>query len=301
MSTAAIDVRNLHKTYALPLRRRRVEALRGVSLTVEPGSTFGLLGANGAGKTTLVKILLGLARADAGEAFLLGQPAGRFQARTRVGYLPEGGRFPNYHTGWSLLRMQGQLAGFHGSALRAMVEEVLDLVAMRTWKDVRLANYSKGMVQRIGLAQAMLGRPSLLMLDEPTDGVDPVGRAEMREVLQRLNDRGVTVFLNSHILAEVELFCRDVAILHRGKLRLRGNVAELTRQAGFRVLYQQAGTQTAHAAATEAAFPDLASTNAAIDALRAEGKLIVQVERCQSTLEQVFLQAIGGQEARLDA
>lgn len=302
-----IAVQNLTKTYVLPFSRRRVEALRGVSLTVPDGSTFGLLGPNGAGKTTLVKILLGLTRPTSGGAQLLGQPAGDFAARGKVGYLPEGGRFPSYHTGRSLLRMQGQLAGLQGMGLHRLVDEMLDLVSMRNWQDVRIARYSKGMVQRIGLAQAMLSAPALLMLDEPTDGVDPVGRAEIREILDRLNQRGVTVFLNSHILAEVELFCHQVAILHRGKLRLQGRVQDLTRQAGYRLRYKttpfggSGGMDDMNVEATETEFPDAPTMNAAIDRLRAEGAFILHAERCQSSLEQVFLQAIHGEEAGGDS
>lgn len=293
--SSAIAVSNLAKTYVLPFSRRRVEALRGVSLEVPAGSTFGLLGPNGAGKTTFVKILLGITRPTAGEAYLLGDLTGDFRSRRRVGYLPEGGRFPSYHTGRSLLRLQGQLAGLQGRALHAGIEEVLDLVSMRPWQDVRLARYSKGMVQRIGLAQAMLASPKLLMLDEPTDGVDPVGRAEIREVLDRLNHRGVTVFLNSHILAEVEIFCRDVAILHRGRLRLQGSVASLIRQAGYRLTWEPSHNGGARTPVEEE-FPDLPSLNAAIDRLRAQGALVMKAERCQSSLEQVFLEAIHGEE-----
>lgn len=302
-TSSAIHTEALAKTYVLPFARRRVEALRGVSLDVPAGSIFGLLGPNGAGKTTFVKILLGMTRATTGEARLLGAPVGDFRARRHVGYLPEGGRFPGYHTGRSLLVLHGHLAGLHGPSLAARVDEVLDLVSMRPWQHVRLSRYSKGMVQRLGLAQAMLGRPGLLMLDEPTDGVDPVGRAEIREVLDRLNAGGVTIFLNSHILAEVELFCRHVAILVKGKLQLQGEIAALTRQAGYRLTWQPSAASVApHPAATAASlrshdYPDLTSMNAAIDQLRAQGERIVRAEPCQASLEQVFLQAVNNQNA----
>lgn len=305
----AIEADSLRKTYTLPWRRRRVEALSGLSLQVPRGSAFGLLGPNGAGKTTFVKILLGMTRATEGSASLLGQRVGVFTARQQVGYLPEGGRFPSYHTGRSLLELHGQLAGLHGAALAKRVDEVLDLVAMRDWEHVGLGRYSKGMVQRIGLAQAMLGSPDLLMLDEPTDGVDPVGRALVREVLDRLNQSGVTIFLNSHILAEVELFCRQVAILHRGRVVLEGDVASLTRKAGYLLKWRTPGDPSAallegaEAAAEPgvwtATYTDLAALNAAIDTLRQQGALVERVERCQTSLEQVFLQAVRGDNSLL--
>lgn len=305
-STTAIAANALSKTYVLPLARRRVEALRGISLEVPSGSVFGLLGPNGAGKTTFVKILLGMTRPTAGDAHMLGSPVGDFRARRHVGYLPEGGRFPGYHTGRSLLRMHGYLAGLHGRALAARVDEVLDLVSMRPWQHMRLSRYSKGMVQRIGLAQALLARPALLMLDEPTDGVDPVGRAEVRELLDRLNSQGVTVFLNSHILAEVELFCRQVAILVRGTLRLQGDIADLTRQAGYRLCWQVAPAAAGQALGKDASathtqdFPSLAEMNLAIDRLRSHGAVILRAGRCQASLEEVFLKAVQQTEAADD-
>lgn len=292
----AITATSLSKTYVVPWTRRRVDALRDVSLEVPAGSTFGLLGPNGAGKTTFVKILLGMTQPTAGSARLLGARVDDFRARRRVGYLPEGGRFPVYHTGESLLVFHGQLAGLQGSALQSRVDELLELVSMSQWKKVRLSRYSKGMVQRIGLAQAMLNEPDLLMLDEPTDGVDPVGRAEIREILDRLNSKGVTVFLNSHILAEVALFCRQVAILHRGMLQVQGDVASLTRKTGYRLSWRESGAEAAASPAQEE-FPDIPALNQAIDRLRGRGDLVVGVERCQSSLEQVFLRAVNGRSA----
>jgi ABC-2 type transport system ATP-binding protein len=302
MQPPAIQVEFLSKTYTLPWSRRRVEALTNLTLRIPRGTSFGLLGPNGAGKTTFVKILLGLARPTSGRVNLFGESIGPYLLRQRVGYLPEGGSFPNYHTGRSLLELHGRLAGLLGTALNKRVEEILDLVAMREWEHVSLSRYSKGMVQRIGLGQALLGNPDLLVLDEPTDGVDPVGRALVREVLERLNQNGVTIFINSHILAEVELFCRRVAILHRGKVVLDGEVTDLTQGAGYHLRWTSPQPVIAHATRTEqdgcwsATFPDVESLNAAIDTLRQHAALIDRVERRQTSLEQVFLRAVRGED-----
>lgn len=302
----AIEAESLSKTYTLPWSRRRIEALAGVTLSVPRGASFGLLGPNGAGKTTFVKVLLGMTRPTAGDVRLFNNPVGDFSIRKRIGYLPEGGSFPNYHTGRSLLELHGRLAGLQGTALQKRVEEILDLVAMRDWDDVSLSRYSKGMMQRIGLGQALLGNPDLLMLDEPTDGVDPVGRALVREVLERLNQNGVTIFLNSHILAEVELFCRRVAILHRGRVVLDGDVAELTQGAGYQLRWSAPAVSpqpkignailTDQPSVWSSNYDNVESLNAAIDTLRQQGALIERVERRQASLEQVFLRAVRGEE-----
>lgn len=209
-----------------------VEALKGVSLAVNRGEIFGLLGQNGAGKSTLIKILLGIVRKTDGDATLLGEPAGRSAVRTRVGYLPEDHQFPQYHTGASLLDFYGQLYGMSRAERRRKIPDVLETVGIRKRMDYKLRTYSKGMKQRLGIAQAIFHDPDVIFLDEPTDGVDPVGRKELRELFEKLRDQGKTVFVNSHLLGEVELMCDRVAILQRGALERQGTVAELTRQEG---------------------------------------------------------------------
>ena len=216
----------LRKTYGA------VEALKGVSLSVHRGEIFGLLGQNGAGKSTLLKILLGIVRKTDGEATLLGEPAGRSDIRKRVGYLPEDHQFPQYHTAASLLHFYGQLYGMPRSERKRKIPDVLETVGIRKRMDYKLRTYSKGMKQRLGIAQAIFHDPDVIFLDEPTDGVDPVGRRELRELFEKLRDEGKTVFVNSHLLGEVELMCDRVAILQRGDMVRLGTVAELTKQEG---------------------------------------------------------------------
>jgi ABC-2 type transport system ATP-binding protein len=211
---------------------RGIVALRGVSLTVEAGQIYGLLGPNGAGKTTLIKILLGITYKTAGQAWLLGRPVGDVNVRYRVGYLPEDHQFPPYHTGWSLLDFYGQLYGLPRPQRRLRIAEVLEAVGLIHRAQTRIRTYSKGMKQRLGVAQALLHQPEVIFLDEPTDGVDPVGRREIREMMARLREQGRTLFLNSHLLSEVELICDRVAILRRGELVREGTVHDLTLKRG---------------------------------------------------------------------
>ena len=186
------------------------------------GTTFGLLGPNGAGKTTFVKMLLSSAHPTAGRATVFGRDSREPEARRCIGYLPENHRFPTYMTGAGMLDFYGALSGMDAASRRKRIPELLVTVGLETWGGVRLGKYSKGMLQRIGLAQALIHEPTLLILDEPSDGVDPIGRRQIRDILHALEQKGVTIFLNSHLLAEVELFCRDVAIIHRGKVALEG-------------------------------------------------------------------------------
>ncbi len=223
---AVIETRDLYKRYG------RVEALRSVSLSVERGEIYGLLGQNGAGKTTLIKILLGITRYWSGEARLLGEPAGGTRIRSRVGYLPEDHRFPAYHTGHSLLDFYGQLLGVPRSERRQRIPAFLELVGLKDRMHYKIRTYSKGMKQRLGVAQALFHDPDVVFLDEPTDGVDPVGRREIREMMQTLKERQITIFLNSHLLGEVELICDRVGILRQGIMSREGTVAELTVQHG---------------------------------------------------------------------
>lgn len=219
----AIETRGLAKTY-----NGGIQALKGVDLKVRSGSCFGLLGPNGAGKSTLVKTLLSIVHASSGSATLRGVDHRDPQSRRSVGYLPEGHRFPTYLTGRGVCRYFGQLAGLSGPQLERETDAKLALVAMSEWADTKIGKYSKGMLQRLGLAQAMLGDPAILFLDEPTDGVDPVGRYELRKVIRDIQSSGTTIFLNSHLLSEVEEMCDEIAILHRGALMQQGSVATIT-------------------------------------------------------------------------
>ncbi len=279
----AIETRDLTKVFRARWRRRQVAAVAGVSLEVERGSTFGLLGPNGAGKTTFVKMLLSAVLPTRGSARLFGRDARTPEARRPVGYLPENHRFPTYFTGAGMLDFYAALSGMEWRARKKRIPELLELVGLGEWGDVRLGKYSKGMLQRLGLAQALMHSPSLLILDEPGDGVDPVGRIRIREILHSLEQQGVTIFINSHLLAEVELFCREVAILNRGQVALRGKVKELTEGKGYRLVI--AGGPELRLASREEA-------NAAIDRARAEGREIESLAPASSTLEEIFVRTV---------
>jgi ABC-2 type transport system ATP-binding protein len=219
--TPAIETIALRKEYG------RKIALHGLDITVQPGEVFGFLGPNGAGKTTTVKILLGLVRATSGQARLFGRAAGDAEARQRIGYLPENFRFHDWLTGASLLDFHARLAGVSPAERRARIPKVLDLVGLGGRGDDRISAYSKGMTQRIGLAQAIIHEPDLVLLDEPTSALDPVGRREVRDLIRSLKARGMTVFLNSHLLSEVEMVCDRVGIVDRGRVVRGGRLADL--------------------------------------------------------------------------
>ena len=224
-----ISVRALAKSFG---RRKRARALDGVTLEVGRGSIFGLLGPNGAGKTTLIKILMGLVPSWEGEARVFGRSAGDPAARTRIGFLPEAHRLPGYLTGRAVLRLFAMLSGCERAWVEERIPGWLARVGMEKDADRKVREYSKGMMQRIGLAQALIHEPELVFLDEPTDGVDPVGRAAVREIVAGLRARGTTVFINSHLLMEVERMCDRVVVMDRGRILREGTVAELTPRTG---------------------------------------------------------------------
>ena len=306
----AVNVLELHKTYRDGwLGRRRIEALQGVSVTVGQGEIFGLLGPNGAGKTTLIKVLLGLVRATRGNAALLGCKAGSRAARKEVGYLPENHRIPRHHTGNSALEYLGSLSGLSAAEIRRRRGPLLEAVGLARWGQTSVKKYSKGMLQRLGLAQAMLHDPRLLVLDEPTDGVDPVGRSEMRTLLQEWKSAGKTIFINSHLLQEVELVCDRVAILDRGRVLAQGAISELTQRAA-EVRLTVAGPEAAVRRAlngAQAAEPrplgsdqfeivltsaDQSTVDALVDRLRAGGLSLISMSPSRQTLEQAFLEIL---------
>jgi ABC-2 type transport system ATP-binding protein len=214
-------MRGLRKEYG------RKVALHDLTLTVQPGEVFGFLGPNGAGKTTTIKILTGLVAATAGQAHIFGKGVGDRQARAQVGYLPEHFRFHDWLTGAGLLDFHGRLSDLSAAERRARIPEVLRLVGLAGRGDEKVRGYSKGMQQRLGLAQAILHRPSLVLLDEPSSALDPVGRREVRDLIRQLRSEGVTVFLNSHLLGEVEMVCDRVAIVDRGRVVREGSLADV--------------------------------------------------------------------------
>jgi ABC-2 type transport system ATP-binding protein len=227
-----LTIEHLQKVYTNGfIRRKRINALKDVSLSVEQGEIFGLLGPNGAGKTTLVKILLSIVHPTRGSGTLLSHPIGTTAVRKEIGYLPENHRYPGFLTAADVMKFSGGLKGLNRAAIKTKSDELLELVGLKDWRKVKVKKFSKGMLQRLGIAEAMIADPSVLFLDEPTDGVDPIGRKEIRDLLKRLRDQGKTIFLNSHILAEVELICNRVAVLHKGDLLKVGTVDSITNRA----------------------------------------------------------------------
>lgn len=225
--TPIIDVQRFKKTFFLGLRRKRFEAAIDISFQVEAGEIFGFLGPNGAGKTTTIKALLGLIRPDGGELRLLGHGPQTMEWKSQVGYLPEHPNFYSYLTGFELVTWFGQLSGYSRHEAEVQARRNLARVKLTSAMDRRLRSYSKGMLQRAGLAQAMLGTPKLLILDEPMTGLDPIGRKDIRELLLELRHEGSTVFYSTHILPDVEVTCDRVGIVHKGRMQRVGRLDEI--------------------------------------------------------------------------
>jgi ABC-2 type transport system ATP-binding protein len=269
----------------LSKRYGSVQALNDVDLEVGEGELVGLLGPNGAGKSTLVKIAVGLVRATAGTAEVAGTRAGSRSARAALGYLAELFRFPGWYSADEVLELHQRLAGSRGGA--AERRRLLELVALADAADRRVDGMSKGMQQRLGVAQALVGRPRILLLDEPTSALDPVGRRTVRVLLEQLRDDGVSVLLNSHLLSEIELVCDRVAILRAGEVVAAGTPHELSRPRGVE-LETDAGVQTVTGATREDAPRLVAEAVAA-------GRRVYGVRVLTSTLEDTYLEAVGGE------
>ncbi len=289
---------------------KAVPALQGVSISVKAGEIYSLLGPNGAGKTTFIKCMLGIVFPTSGIGYIFGEPLGSINAKKRIGYLPENHRYPLHLTGEQVLRYFGKLSEVPSSLLEARINETLGLVGMTDWRGMKVRKYSKGMMQRLGLAQALINDPDLIILDEPTDGVDPVGRKEIRDVLTHLKDRGKTVFLNSHLLSEVEQISDRVAILRQGQVITEGTVQELTAQKN---LYEVkiAADQFAQAAALLSpttstpeehkmtiACSNIAEFNAQLDLLRSNNIQVESFAEKRSSLEDLFIQLIGNADVQ---
>jgi ABC-2 type transport system ATP-binding protein len=309
--SAAIEVRGLRKDYRAGLGGREVKALAGIEFAVRPGELFGLLGPNGAGKTTTVKILLGLTHATAGSASLLGKPVADPESRRRVGYLPEGHRFPGYLTARQTLSIFGRMSGVSSRALSPRIEDLLGRLKLSEWIDVKVKKFSKGMTQRLGLAAALVHEPEVLLLDEPTDGVDPVGRREIRDLLKAEAAKGRAILLNSHLLSEIELTCDRVAVLRNGCVAAMGTIDELTKReekkdslkvyklvasgiddavlGAFRETGAGAERVNGH---VRLLARDAEHLNALIDAARARGALLTELTPEKSTLEEAFVDLV---------
>ena len=312
MSTeAAVEVSDLRKTYFDGLLRRRFEALKGVSFQVGRGEVFGLLGPNGAGKTTFIKILLGIVRKTGGQAHMLGRPAGDRRSRHGVGYLPEHLRIPRHHNSVTAMEYYGRLAGLTYRQIRERTMPLLEQVGLKGRERDSIKKYSKGMLQRLGLAQALIRDPDLLILDEPTDGLDPRGRSEIRSIVSQLAKQGKTVFLNSHILQEVELVCDRVAILDHGNLMRVGTVEEISpERADLQLELSLSGEQEKIARIVEQHGPAEVTTSPndhvlvkinlagqpevdkLVDELRGGQVSIIDLTRHRLSLEDIFLTVI---------
>lgn len=301
MSDLILQLSGVKKTY-----RGGVEALRGIDLEVPRGSVFGLLGPNGAGKSTLVKILTTLIRPTKCEGTFLGERVGHKATLKKVGYLPEHARFPEYLTATQVIKMAAGLSGISPKLASERSEQLLQRVGLLDWKDKKVGGFSKGMKQRVGIAQALVNDPEVIFLDEPTDGVDPSGRHEIRLLLQELHREGRTIFVNSHLLGELEMICDRVAILSQGKIKLEGSLAELT---GHRVEYRIACGELPAGLKQELTGEKLSWEGAelvvatirpeevmpVLDRLRGAGVVIEALTRKKVSLEDLFLETVGGQ------
>jgi ABC-2 type transport system ATP-binding protein len=227
MTTPAVRIENLTKIFPVPLRRQRVTAVRNISFEVRPGEVYGLLGPNGSGKSTTLKILLGLVTPNHGRAMIFGQDSRDYHSRRDVGFLPENPYFYKFLTAAETLRFYGKVCGMGGKILNKRVDELIHLVGLEDARDRRIGGFSKGMLQRIGLAQALIQDPRLVVLDEPTAGVDPAGSHQIRDLILDLKKRGKTVLLTSHLLEQVQEICDRVGIMARGEMIREGALADL--------------------------------------------------------------------------
>ena len=225
----AVDIVNLHKQFLTPWGKPGVYAVKGVSLKIEAGEVYGLIGPNGSGKSTMMKALLGLLRPTEGTCSIFGKAATDADSRENVGFLPENPYFYKFFTGAETISFYGKLCGLRGKKLKERVGELLNVVGLSDAADRRLGGYSKGMLQRIGLAQALVQNPGLIVLDEPTAGVDPIGSRAIRDIIMDIKQRGLTVFLCSHLLEQVQEVCDRVGIIYKGVLIAEGSLDRLTK------------------------------------------------------------------------
>jgi ABC-2 type transport system ATP-binding protein len=282
MTEPAVDIRGLTKVFPIPFHRQTVVAVRDLTLRVEPGEVYGLLGPNGSGKSTTLKIILGLVSPTRGDTQIFGRDSREVQSRVAVGFLPENPYFYKYLTGEETLRFFGRLCGLGGDRLKARVEELLPLVGLTSARQRRLGTYSKGMLQRVGLAQALIHEPRLVVLDEPTAGVDPAGSRDICNLILDLKKRGITVLLSSHLLTQAQEICDRVGILSNGILVREGRLDELI------AIENQ----------TEVVLENASETLLRkIEALAAEEKAkVIARRKSTTTLERLFLEATKNDE-----
>lgn len=304
MADSAVVLRDIHKTYRIGFKRKRTTAVDGLSLDVGAGEIFGLLGPNGAGKTTTLKIMLGIVRPDGGDGTLLERPLGDRAAHSRLGFLPEQPYFYLFLTAEKGLELYGKFFGLGGPEFDSRAAGLLDLVGLGRDSHLTLDKYSKGMLQRFGIAQALINDPELVILDEPASGLDPVGQKEIRDILLRLKDEGKTIFLSSHQLSEVEDICDSVSIMNRGKAAREGRLSELLMVEGLtRVTVRGAGPEDRKKLAgvsrevTESdgeTVLDVESESVfrALDVAREAGLELVSVSPLRRSLEDLFMEVV---------
>jgi len=310
---AAIEILGLEKTYSVGFWRKKSKcALRPLHLTVREGEIFGFLGPNGAGKTTTLKLLMGLIFPTAGSARILGMEVNDPAMKAQIGFLPEQPYFYDYLTAGELLEYYGQLSGVDAKQRSSKVNEVLGRVGLPDVGGVQLRKFSKGMLQRVGIAQSILHDPKIVFFDEPMSGLDPMGRREVRDLMEQLKHEGKTVFFSTHILSDAEALCDRVAIIHQGELRGVGAVAELTSSVHGQVELVWHGTTVpaslrslgaeCHVTGdTVRAVLSEANQDAAIEALRRERLRLISVIPVRTSLEDYFLQKLRPAEATAGA
>jgi ABC-2 type transport system ATP-binding protein len=278
MTEPAVALTGVTKIFPIPFQRRSITAVQNLNLRVDPGQIYGLLGPNGSGKSTTLKIILGLVSPTRGQAQIFGRDSDLVASRESVGFLPESPYFYKYLTGEETLRFYGKLCGLRGRRLKNRIAELLALVGLTNSGGRRLGGYSKGMLQRIGLAQALIQEPALLVLDEPTAGVDPVGAREIRDLLLNLKGRGITVLLSSHLLGQAQEICDRIGILANGILVREGVLSDLL------------GVENQTQLILEDASPTLVDE---IEALASRaGARLIERGRPRTSLERLFLQAV---------
>ncbi|HSI86262.1 MAG: ABC transporter ATP-binding protein [Candidatus Methylacidiphilales bacterium] len=277
-SVNAVEIRGLSKRYSLPWKRKILVALSPLDLDIKAGEVYGLLGPNGCGKSTTMKLMLGLIKASAGEVKIFGERVPSLESRRRMGFLPENPYFYKFLNGDETLRFYGKLSGLGGKQLTQRIDELIHLVGLENGRDRPLSAYSKGMLQRIGLAQALLHDPDLLLLDEPTAGVDPMGSRDIRDLILRLRKMGKTVVFSSHLLEQVEEVADRVAIFHLGMKLLEGTLDELLTDTSRTRIITSGLPESAHGAVT--------------DALKAQGATSVELSRSRHSLETLFMETI---------
>src|SRR3989449_1296010 len=282
---AAVAVEGLTKVFPVPFRRKSITAVRDLNLRIEAGEVYGLLGPNGSGKSTTLKIILGLVSPTHGCTEIFGRDSRLVESREAVGFLPENPYFYKYLTGEETLHFFGRLCGMTGATLKSRVNELLDLVGLNKARDRRLGTYSKGMLQRIGLAQALIHDPRLVVLDEPTAGVDPAGSREIRDLILDLRRRGITVLLSSHLLAQAQEICDRVGILADGVLVREGRLQELI-----------AIENQTELVITDASDELIQEIESIVNRSRAK---LVDRRKSTTTLERLFLDATKNDEARM--